>query len=293
MRIMSEPVQAILLFLFVLLSSAIIIGIVRHISPDFHTFQIVLCYNFFALLCFGPWLLKHGTRSLKTTKLKLFGVRAILEFLSFSLSFYALTKIPLPMHTSLLFVTPIFGTIVAVALLKEKPTTYSYLCIASGFIGVLIITRPGMEGLNIGVIFALLAAVGFALCGNTIKILTRTESSSVIAFYMLLMSSVISLPFGLYDWKNPTMEGWLWLMIIGVLAYSQQLAVAAALSKVPYTTVIPLNFAQLVFVSIIAYVIFDELIDLWTVAGATIIIAGTLFNAYMSSKTKVVRLDAA
>lgn len=286
MRIMSETMQAILLFLFVLLCSAIIIGIVRHISPTFHTFQVVSCYNFFALVCFIPWLLRNGTKTLKTTKLKLLGTRAVLEFLSFSFSFYALTQIPLPMHTSLGFVTPIFGTIIAILVLKEKPTAYTYLCVISGFIGVLIITRPGIVAFNPGYIFALLSAAGFALCGNTIKVLTRTESSRVIAFYMLLMSTFISLPFGLFHWTMPEGTQWLWLIAIGVLAYSQQIAVAAALSKVPYTTVIPLNFAQLVFVSIIAYAFFDQLIDIWTLAGASIIIAGTLFNAYMSSKPK-------
>lgn len=89
-----------------------------------------------------------------------------------------------------------------------------------------------------------------------------------------------------YNAITPTLEQWGWLAIIGWLGWSQQVAVAAALSKVPYTTVIPLNFAQLVFVSIIAYVFYNELVDSWTVAGSIIIIAGTLYNAYNSTRSK-------
>lgn len=284
MRIFSETMQATLLFIYVLLSSAIIIGVVRHISDTFHTFQVVLCYNLFALVCFAPWLLKHKLNNVRTARTKMYWLRAFLEFGSFSLSFYALTLIPLPMHTALLFVTPIFGTIVAILVLKERPTAYTYVCVAAGFIGVLVITRPGIQTFSLGIILALMAAIGFAFCGTVIKMLTRTERSSLIAFYMLLMSTAISAPFGLYHWVMPSAEQWGWLALIGALGYSQQIAVAHALSKVPYTTVIPLNFAQLVFVSIIAYFVFNELIDAWTLAGATLIIAGTLFNAYMSTR---------
>jgi len=287
MHTKAETVQAILLFFYVLLSSAAIIGIVRHLSDSFHTFQVVLCYNGFALACLLPWLLRGGTRTLKTDKLKLFSLRAILEFVSFSFSFYALSQIPLPTHTALLFVTPIFGTIIALVILKERPTLYSYVCIACGFVGVLIITRPGVEAFSVGILAALMAAVGFACCGNVIKLLTRTEPSIRIAFYMLSMSTVISLPFGLYHWNAPEPMQWLWLTVIGVLGFTQQLAVAKALSKVPYTTIIPLNFSQLVFVSIIAYVFFGEVIDQWTLAGAVLIIGGTLYNAYQSSRRSI------
>ncbi len=281
---LSETVQAIWLFIYVLLTVAMIIGIVRHLSAEFHTFQMVLAYNGFAVLCFIPWLIKYKWDGIKTTRHKLYAIRAVLEFGSFSLSFYALSMIPLPMHTALLFITPIFGTIMAILILKEHASPHTVLAVAAGFLGVLIVTRPGITEFNIGIIFALLAAMGFSLCAITIKLLTKTEDSTKIAFYMLSMSTMISLPFGLYHWVNPTLEQWGWLAFIGFLAYSQQIAVAKALSKVPYMTVIPLNFLQLVFVSIIAYLFFNELIDIWTLTGAVIIIAGTLYNAYKSTR---------
>lgn len=276
--------QSIILFLYVMLSNAIVIGIVRHISSDFHIFQIVFCQFFFGLLCFGPWLAKHKLSSVKTTRIKLYSLRAVLEFSAFSLSFLAITMIPLPMHTSLLFTMAIFATIIAIFVLRERPTPHAIACIAAGFIGVLVITRPGVQTFSPGMIYALLAAIGFAACGNVIKLLTRTDSSKLIAFYMLLMSSVIAAPFGLYHWVMPQGTQWLWLAAIGLLSYTQQVAIAKAISGVPYTTIIPLNFAQLVFVSIISYVFFHETVDFWTVVGAAIIIMGTLYNAYHTAR---------
>lgn len=284
MKLFSEPAKAICLFLYVLFTSAVILGIVRHISAEFGTFQIVFFYNFVALLCFIPWLIRTRGATLKTTKLRLHGLRAVMEFLSFSLSFYALTQIPMPMHTSLMFMAPIFGTIIAVVVLKERPTSHTFASVMAGFLGVLVITRPGIEAVNIGVVMVLLAALGFATCGNVIKFLTRTDSSRQIAFYMLLLTTLISLPFGIAQWKQPEGVAWLWLIAIGLMAYTQQLAVAHALSKVPYTTVIPLNFAQLIFVAIIAYIFYDEVISGWTVVGSGIIILGTLYNAYQSTR---------
>lgn len=288
---MSQTVKAILLFLYVLLSSAMIIGIVRHISDTFHTFEIVLFYNVFALVCFIPWILKRKKGHLKTSAWKLYGLRAVMEFLSFSLSFYALTLIPLPMHTSLLFMMPIFGTIMALFILKEHPTIYTISCIIMGFIGVLIITRPGVAEFSPGIIYALLAALGFAVCGNVIKLLTRTESSENIAFYMVTMTTVIAvivfvilMELDIVSWVTPQGLEWAWLALIGILGYSQQISIAAALSKVPYITIIPLNFAQLVFVSIIAYFAFGEVIDSWTVIGAILIIGATLYNTYMTTR---------
>lgn len=281
---MSETTKAIWLFIYVLFSSAIIIGIVRHISGDFHTFQTVFFYNFFALLCFTPWVIRQKKAAFRASNYNMLSVRAVLEFVSFSFSFYALTLIPLPVHTALLFVTPVFGVLVAIIMLKERPSLTTYLCIALGFIGVLIITRPGIETISSGILFALLAAMGFALCGNTIKILTRSESSRTIAFYMLLMSSLISLPFAAYFWVMPSLGQLAWFAAIGWLGFSQQLAVAAAFSKAPYTTLIPLNFIQLVFVSVVAYVCFGEVVDMWTIGGSVLIITGILYNAYASTR---------
>ena len=288
-----ETTIAIFMFLAVLLGNIIIFTIVPYISiPEktegrlgYHAFQIMLCYGAIATACMAPWAIKQG-RGLFRPRLKTYGMRALLEYGSFTLSFYSLgylgDNFTLPMHTSLNFVTPIFATLATILVLKEKGHLHTWLALIAGIAGVIIITRPGMIPLSPGVFYVLGAALGFSLCGVTIKLLTRTESSQHIAFYMLAMTTVLALPAGISHWKTPSLEGWFWLSVIGVIAYLQQVYVAKAISKVPFMVLIPLNFVSLLFSTILGYLVYHQTLDMWTLGGALMILFGTIYNTHRS-----------
>lgn len=284
-----ETTIAILLFTGVLLGNAIIFAIVPHLTiPDYghglHAFQIMLCYGAIATACMLPWAFKQGRKGLATKQWKLYSFRGILEYGAFTLSFYSLGYLgdvfTLPMHTALNFITPLLATVAAVLILKEKSHWHTWVALAIGIVGVLVITRPGILPASPGVLYVLGAAIGFSLCGIVIKLLTRTESAQHIAFYMLAITTVLALPAGIYHWKAPSAEGWFWLATIGIIAYLQQVYVAKAISKVPYMVLIPLNFVSLVFATILSYAVYAKVIDVWTFTGAIIIMAGTIYNAH-------------
>lgn len=280
-----ETTLAILMFVGVLLGNAVIFSIVPHLTQDLgiHAFQIMLCYSAIATLCMLPWVLKKGLKGLKTTRIRTYSLRALLEYGSFTLSFYSLSYLgdnfTLPMHTALNFITPLLATVVAILVLREKGHFHTWLALAIGFAGVLVITRPGMIPSSPGVFYVLGAALGFSSCGVVIKLLCRSESSEHIAFYMLAMTTVLAIPGGIAHWTTPTPEGWMWLAAIGVIAYLQQVYIARAISKVPYMMLIPLNFTTLIFSTILSYVVYHKLIDQWTLLGAVVIVGGTLYNA--------------
>jgi drug/metabolite transporter (DMT)-like permease len=304
-----ETTIAILMFMGVLLGNVIIFSIVPFLSaPDLmarrisagqllgffgdassampapiHAFQIMLCYSAIATICMLPWAFKQGMKGLKTTRLKTYSARGILEYGAFTLSFFSLgflgENFTLPMHTALNFITPIFATLATILILKEKGHAHTWIALLIGMVGVLLITRPGMVPLSPGVLYVLGAALGFSLCGVTIKLLCATESSKHIAFYMLAMVTVLSLPLGLSHWVNPGADGWFWLVLIGVVAYLQQVYVAKAISKVPFMVLIPINFVSLVFSTIFGYLVYTQQLDIWTLGGALLILAGTIYNA--------------
>lgn len=219
----------------------------------------------------------------KANAIKLYSYRALLEYGAFTLSFLSLgflsENFTLPMHTALNFITPIFATLATIFILKEKSHLHTWIALIVGIVGVLIITRPGMLPLSPGVLYVLGAALGFSLCGIVIKLLCATQSSQYIAFHMLAMTTVLALPLGLTHWVNPGMDGWFWLSMIGVIAYLQQVYVAKAISKVPFMVLIPINFLSLIFATILSYLVYDRLIDEWTLAGALLILVGTIYNA--------------
>lgn len=289
-----ETLLAIVMFIGVLLGNTIIFSIVprlqnAEIGYGYNPFMILMCYSIMATACMLPWALKQGRKGLATTRWKHYFMRAVLEYGAYALTLISLgyvfapeSNFTLPMHTALNFITPILATIATILILKERGGMHTALALAAGIIGVLVITRPGMIPQNPGVIYALGAAVGFSLCGVVIKLLCSTESAMHIAFYMLVMTSIFSLPMGIYYWSTPTLDGWAWLAVIGVLTYAVQWLVGKAIAKVPYMLIIPLNFVQLIFSAISSYFVFGKPIDQWTVAGAFIILAGAIFNTYRS-----------
>ncbi|MBN8544186.1 MAG: DMT family transporter [Alphaproteobacteria bacterium] len=289
-----ETSIAIFLFLLVLLGNSVIFSIVPYISiPSYgfgyHGFMILMVYSIVALLCMAPWALKQGRKGLATTRIKGHGLRAVLEYGAYSLTLISLSYLgdvfTLPMHTALNFITPLLATVVTILVLKEKGHVHTWVALFIGIVGVLIITRPGMIPANAGVLYVLGAALGFSFCGVVIKLLSSTESPKHIAFYMLLLTSIFSIPMGIYHWQTPSLEGWGWLIAIGVLSYAVQILVGMAISKVPYMVIIPLNFVMLVFTTILSYFVFHKLIDGWTLAGAVIILAGTIYNTWKSTRS--------
>lgn len=289
-----ETILAIIMFIGVLLGNTIIFSIVPRLQNveagyGYNPFMILMCYSIIATLCMVPWALKQGKSGLRTTRWKHYFMRAVLEYGAYALTITSLgyvfapeSDFTLPMHTALNFITPILATIATIFILKERGGLHTVIALAAGIIGVLVITRPGVIPLNTGVLLALGAAVGFSLCGVVIKLLCSTESAMHIAFYMLVMTTIFSLPMGIYHWSTPSADGMAWLVVIGLLTYAVQWLAGKAISKVPYMLIIPLNFVQLVFSAISSYFVFGKNIDQWTVLGASIILAGAIYNTYRS-----------
>ncbi len=289
-----ETTLAIIMFIGVLLGNTIIFSIVPRLQNvelgyGYNPFQILMCYSAIATLCMLPWALRQGKAGLRTTRWKHYFLRAVLEYGAYALTLISLgyvfspdSTFTLPMHTALNFVTPILATIATIFILKERGGIHIWIALLAGIIGVLVITRPGMVPLNPGVLYALGAAVGFSLCGVVIKLLCSSESPMHIAFYMLVMTTVFSIPLGVMHWTPLSNDGWAWLALVGVLTYSVQWLVGKAISKVPYMVIIPLNFVQLIFSAIASKLVYHKDIDQWTLLGAVIILVGAIYNTYRS-----------
>jgi drug/metabolite transporter (DMT)-like permease len=281
---------AIIMFLSVLLGNSVIFSIVPYVTKPleagglgYHAFQVLLVYSAIATACMLPWAIKQGRAGLATNRWKHYSLRAALEYGAYSLTLISLgylgSDFTLPMHTALNFITPLLATVVTILVLKEKSHAHTWIALAVGFIGVLVITRPSMSS-SPGVFYVLGAALGFSFCGVVIKLLCSTESPMKIAFYLLAMTTIASLPMGIYHWKPLSTEAWLWIAVIGVLSYAVQVLIGKAISKVPYMVIIPLNFVQLVFSTILGYLVYAQLIDAYTLLGALVILGGTIYNTY-------------
>ncbi len=272
--------------LIVHLCAPLLLAGIRFLADDhgYHPFQLVFFYSVVPLAVLIPIALIQKW-PLKTTKHKPYIMRGGGEFSGFALQFFSLQTISLPMQTALAFTVPLFAIPIALVLFKEKIGKHIPISLAVGFIGVLMITRPGGEAMDVGVFYMLMAALMFAFCVNMIRLVASAdEPPQRIMFYMYFYTSIITAPFALYHWTPIMSDHVIYIAMIATASIAQQFFVAKALQKAPITIIMPMQFMMLVFVSIMAYFVFSEVIDVWTASGAAIILAGSMYHIFKSTR---------
>jgi drug/metabolite transporter (DMT)-like permease len=285
------PVQGILWMIITGFLAVCIYGMALHLNKHFgfHPFQIVFFYNLTGLLFYLPSVWRRHIH-LGTTKHRLFLLRGVLEFMGFSLSITGLTMLPMPVHTSLSFISPLFGSLAAVLILREQNNMHRWVSLLIGFAGVLIVSRPGAASADIPLEYVgcvLLAALSFAFCGITIKKLTATEPTGRIAFYMMLVTAIIAAPFAFQVWKPVDMQALPFLLALGGMVAAVQFTVSLAYSKADVTVILPFNFMNLVWSSLIAYFVFGQMVDGWTILGGFIIVVAAVYGLRYAGRTNI------
>ncbi len=253
---------------------------IRHVSADLHPFEIAFFRLLFGLLPLLPWFFKLGLAPLKTNRLDLLTLRGVLNLTCMLAFFYALSITPLVEVTALVFAAPIFATIGAMVAFGERVGGRRWAAIAVGFIGVMVVLRPGFQDIGLGQMLALFAAIMWSVCMIIIKSLGRTESSLTITVYMSLVMAPLALLPALWVWQWPTGEQFLWLAAIGILGGSGQMAMTEALKAGETHVIMPMDFTRLIWISAIAYIAFTEVPGFYTWIGGAIIFTATAFIAW-------------
>ena len=267
-----------------MLASTLFFGLmaitIRYASRSLPTFEIAFWRNTFGLLALLPLLLRSGT-SLRTQQLPKYLLRSAIGIGSMLCSFWAIGHLPLSQAISLSYSTPLFVTIAAVIWLGEVVRKRRWTAVLLGFVGVLVIVRPGTSGFTHGSLVAVAAAVLSAVVAIQIKQLSRVDPADTIVFYTYAFWVPLSLVPALFVWVWPAPATWLWLVLTGLFGTGGQLLWTRALRLGDVSALTPISFMQLPVVSVAGYLLFDESIDRYTVAGALIIFVA---NAYIAHR---------
>jgi drug/metabolite transporter (DMT)-like permease len=275
--------------LFMLLAafaSGCLAGVVRHLSADLHPFEIVFFRNLFALVVLAPWLLRVGWQPLRTRQIGWHALRAVLNLAAMMTHFYALAITPLAKVASLGFVAPLFATLFAMLFLRERLFARRLTALAIGFLGALIIVRPGTEAMSLGALLVLVSAAIWGLALIVIKRLSRADSSFTIAAYAGLLITPLSLIPALFVWQWPDPATWVWLVAVGAIGALMHMAGAQAFRLADATAVLPVDFTKLAWAAIIGYVFFGEVPEVWVWIGGIVIFASTVYIAYRESRER-------
>jgi len=259
----------------------------REVSFALDTFEIMLFRSAvgviivaFAAIAFGTW------RQINREQFSLHFFRNIMHFIGQNLWFYAVTVIPLAQVFALEFTSPIWVILLSPLILGERITLVRAVAALMGFLGVLVVTRPDMAGVNAGVTMAASSAIFFAFTIIFTKRLTRTQSITCILFYL----TVLQLGFGLVtagydgDIALPNTETLPWLVLIGVAGLLAHFCITNALAIAPATVVVPIDFVRLPVIAIIGMLVYGEALDLWVLLGAGIIFAGNYLNIWSETR---------
>jgi drug/metabolite transporter (DMT)-like permease len=263
---------------------------IRHVSAGLHPFEIAFFRLVFGLLPLLPWFIKLGWSPLKTKRPGMIVFRGVLNLVCMLAFFVALAITPLAEVTVLVFTAPIFATMLAVFVFGEKVGLLRWGAIGFGFLGALVVLRPGFEALSLGSALALFAAIVWGVCLIIIKSLGKTDSSLTITVYMSLVMAPLSLLPAVLVWQWPTAEQFLWLAAIGIFGGIGQMAMAEALRIGDTHVVMPIDFVRLIWISAIAYVVFAEVPGFYTWLGGAMIFAATGFITW---RERAVRRKAA
>jgi drug/metabolite transporter (DMT)-like permease len=259
----------------------------RAISFELDTFEIMLfrsLVGFVTVLTIGYFAgrLKQITRR----HMGLHLMRNVSHFTGQNLWFFAITAAPLAQVFALEFTSPLWVLMFSPLLLGERLTRMRVVAALMGFVGILIVTRPTGDSLNIGVITAALSAIGFAGSAIFTKKLTRSETITCILFYLTAMQAVFGLICAGYDGDIaiPSIASLPWLVLIAFAGLLAHFCLTTALSLAPATVVMPVDFIRLPVIATVGMLFYAEAIDVWVFVGAAIIFAGNYMNIWSETR---------
>ena len=212
----------------------------------------------------------------KTERAFLHFKRCIAGLVAIVAIFIALRKLPLATVVSITFAAPIFTTIMSIFLLSEKVGLYRWLAVIVGFIGILIISEPGLNSLNLYYIYPIIFCLGLSYVAIAIKKLSSTEPVWLISFYFsisIMFLSFFTVPQG---WILPTIIDMILLSLLGILGGLANLWLTQSYKFSDVSLVTPLKYLALVFAIIFGYIIWDEVPTLKTLIGSALVIISSI-----------------
>jgi drug/metabolite transporter (DMT)-like permease len=206
-------------------------------------------------------------------------LRAVCVFAATACSVEAFMLLSMPEALALMFLMPLFVTILSVVLLKEKVSGWAWLAVVLGFVGVLIVLRPGVRPLNLGHLCALLAALANAGSVITYR-LASTETVRLSLFGSSLVGPLIGngLLMGVHISWPVDVRAWIFLFGYGFLAALGQLLMMLATERAPANRVALPQYTQMIWAVFLSYVVFHEPLDRWMFVGISVLTFSGMLN---------------
>ncbi|MEC8289972.1 MAG: DMT family transporter [Pseudomonadota bacterium] len=252
--------------------------------PTYSVLLMIFLRNVINLVLMTPSMVRQGKAIFRTERLGTHAIRNAFLYSGNVAWFFGVTKISLADVAALQFTSPLFTAIIAAALLGERIGGHRMVAILVGFAGALIIIRPGIIPLNIGTLSILLAAFLYSCAHVVTKLLSNTESGSTVVFYMSVTILLYSAIPAAFVWQTPAWADMPAMIGLGITGYATHYCITRSLEVGDASFVIVFDFMRLPFSVALGWMLFTEVLDAWTAAGALIIFATGYYSTVREAK---------
>ena len=273
-----DPIRAVIWITLAMAVFAVLAACSRKAAlMGMHPLQIVFLRNLSATLFLMPMLVMRGRALLRSNALHLYGVRVGISIFSMTAWFYALALIPVAEVTAIGFLAPLFGTLGAIVFLGEKVRIRRWTALIIGFLGAMIILRPGTESFGLGQACAIFNAMSSGLVTVLLKQLSSEDDSGKIVFLTTVLMLPPTLIPALFVWETPGWEFAPVILTIGFTAVLGHYCLMRGFASTDASLVMTFDFSRLPFAVLIGWWMFGEVTDVWTWVGAAIIFASAIY----------------
>tara|TARA_Y100000590_G_scaffold349183_1_gene400607 strand:+ start:132 stop:1019 length:888 start_codon:yes stop_codon:yes gene_type:complete len=283
---MNKKILAIILVIMSTFFGTLMGMFLKIAQDEINVFTAGFLRFFLGLLIILPYILYTKFKVYKTLHFKLHLLRGIINLPMMYLGFGALVYISLEQFNALHFIVPLIVTLLAVLIFKERIYLIRISALIVGFLGMLIMIRPGIIEINIGVYMILASCLMWSLIIIISKSLSKDESPITILTYQYTFMTVFTFFIALFYWETPSYTIWIYVFLSAICGSILHIALNYSYKLVDLSVTQPITFFGLIWGSLLGYYVFDDRPDFFTWVGGIIIFSSVLIITYRESYLK-------
>ena len=277
---MNNNTKAILLTVSGSFFAVLMESLIRGAQYDSNVYTIGFLRFFFGLIIIFPYLIKKKFIPYKTKNFKFYFIRGLFNLPMMILGFGALVYVPFEQFKALHFLSPIIVVLLSFIIFREKVYMYRILALVIGFIGMLIIVRPGIVDFNIGTIMILISLTFWSLIIIVSKFVSKDDSPITMVTYQYTLMTIFALPLAIYFWQMPSLQSLIFVFIGAISGTILHLSLALSYKYAELSVTQPVWFSGLIFGSAFGFFVFNETPDVWTWIGGIVVFSSVLLITY-------------
>ena len=277
---MNNNIKAILLTVSGSFFAVLMESLIRSAQYDSNVYTIGFLRFLFGLIIIFPYLFKKKFIPYKTKNFKFYFIRGLFNLPMMILGFGALVYVPFEQFKALHFLSPIIVVLLSFIIFREKVYMYRILALVIGFIGMLIIVRPGIVDFNIGTIMILISLTFWSLIIIVSKFVSKDDSPITMVTYQYTLMTIFALPLAIYFWQMPSLQSLIFVFIGAISGTILHLSLALSYKYAELSVTQPVWFSGLIFGSAFGFFVFNETPDVWTWIGGIVVFSSVLLITY-------------